>query len=56
MGTGIAFVFAAAGAEVVVVESDGDRFAPPQLLVDEVAAGELGRRTGRGFYDRPAPG
>ena len=29
----------------------GDRFAPPQLLVDKVAAGELGRKSGRGFYD-----
>jgi len=29
----------------------GERFAPPQLLVDKVAAGELGRKSGRGFYD-----
>ena len=29
----------------------GPRFAPPQLLVDKVAAGELGRKTGRGFFD-----
>jgi 3-hydroxyacyl-CoA dehydrogenase len=29
----------------------GDRFAPPRLLVDKVAAGELGRKSGRGFYD-----
>jgi 3-hydroxybutyryl-CoA dehydrogenase len=29
----------------------GERFAPPQLLRDRVAAGELGRKTGRGFYD-----
>jgi 3-hydroxybutyryl-CoA dehydrogenase len=32
----------------------GDRFAPPQLLRDKVAAGELGRKTGRGFFEWPA--
>lgn len=31
-------------------KSLGDRFAPPQLLIDKVAAGELGRKSGRGFY------
>ncbi|MBB5069097.1 3-hydroxyacyl-CoA dehydrogenase family protein [Saccharopolyspora gloriosae] len=29
----------------------GERFAPPQLLRDKVARGELGRKTGRGFHD-----
>ncbi|WP_442929231.1 3-hydroxyacyl-CoA dehydrogenase family protein [Mycetocola sp. CAN_C7] len=29
----------------------GERFAPPQLLRDKVARGELGRKTGRGFFD-----
>jgi 3-hydroxybutyryl-CoA dehydrogenase len=29
----------------------GERFAPPQLRRDTVARGELGRKTGRGFYD-----
>lgn len=29
----------------------GERFAPPRLLRDKVAAGELGRKTGRGFHD-----
>lgn len=31
----------------------GDRFAPPQLLRDKVDAGELGRKSGRGFFDWP---
>lgn len=29
----------------------GERFEPPRLLRDKVAAGELGRKSGRGFYD-----
>ena len=29
----------------------GPRFEPPRLLRDKVAAGDLGRKTGRGFYD-----
>ncbi|MEO6201456.1 MAG: 3-hydroxyacyl-CoA dehydrogenase family protein [Cryobacterium sp.] len=29
----------------------GHRFAPPQLLRDMVAQGNLGRKSGRGFYD-----
>jgi len=29
----------------------GDRFAPPQILRDKVAAGALGRKAGGGFYD-----
>ena len=33
--------------------SHGPRFAPPQVLVDKVAAGELGQKTGRGFHDWP---
>jgi 3-hydroxybutyryl-CoA dehydrogenase len=33
----------------------GERFAPPQLLRDKVAAGELGRKTGQGFFSWDAP-
>jgi 3-hydroxybutyryl-CoA dehydrogenase len=29
----------------------GPRFEPPRLLRDKVAAGDLGRKAGRGFYD-----
>lgn len=29
----------------------GDTFAPPQILRDKVARGELGRKSGKGFYD-----
>lgn len=29
----------------------GPRFTPPQLLRDKVARGELGKKSGRGFYD-----
>jgi 3-hydroxybutyryl-CoA dehydrogenase len=34
-----------------LTEAFGERFAPPQLLIDKVAAGELGRKSGKGFYD-----
>lgn len=32
----------------------GERFRPPKLLRDMVARGELGRKTGQGFYPWPA--
>ena len=34
----------------------GERFAPPQLLRDKVARGELGVKSGRGFFDWPDAG
>jgi 3-hydroxybutyryl-CoA dehydrogenase len=32
-------------------ETLGERFAPPQILRDKVARGELGRKSGRGFFE-----
>jgi 3-hydroxybutyryl-CoA dehydrogenase len=32
----------------------GPRFSPPQLMIDMVERGELGRKSGRGFYDWPS--
>jgi 3-hydroxybutyryl-CoA dehydrogenase len=29
----------------------GERYAAPRILVDLVAAGHLGRKSGRGFFD-----
>ena len=29
----------------------GPRFTPPQILIDKVASGELGKKSGQGFYD-----
>lgn len=31
----------------------GERYAPPQILIDMVARGELGRKSGKGFFDWP---
>lgn len=34
----------------------GERFTPPQLLRDKVERGELGKKSGQGFYDWSAEG
>lgn len=34
-----------------LTETLGPRFAPPQILRDMVAAGQLGRKSGRGFFE-----
>ena len=36
-------------------ESGDPRDAPPRLLTDKIAAGELGAKAGRGFYRYPNP-
>jgi 3-hydroxybutyryl-CoA dehydrogenase len=41
--------------EVYHAESGDARDAPPRLLTDKVAAGELGAKAGRGFYRYPQP-
>lgn len=38
-------------ADYLHQELGTDRFRPPQILRDKVAAGELGQKTGRGFFD-----
>ncbi len=43
-------------AEVMFDEFRESRFAPPPLLKRMVMAGHLGRKSGKGFYDYPAPG
>ncbi|PYM61490.1 MAG: 3-hydroxybutyryl-CoA dehydrogenase [Candidatus Rokuibacteriota bacterium] len=43
-------------AEVMFQEFREARFAPPPLLRRMVLAGQLGRKTGKGFYDYPSRG
>ena len=38
------------GIAEYLAETLGDRFAPPQILRDMVARGELGRKSGQGFF------
>jgi 3-hydroxybutyryl-CoA dehydrogenase len=38
-------------AETLRRELGGDHYEPPQLLRDKVAAGELGKKSGKGFYE-----
>ncbi|SKG71178.1 Putative 3-hydroxyacyl-CoA dehydrogenase [Mycobacteroides abscessus subsp. bolletii] len=38
-----------------LAESLGPRFSPPQLLVDKVASGQLGKKSGAGFFEWNTP-
>jgi 3-hydroxybutyryl-CoA dehydrogenase len=40
-------------AEYLHTSLHASRFDPPQILRDKVRAGELGRKTGKGFYEWP---
>ena len=40
-------------AEYLHRELDAPHFDPPQILRDKVRAGDLGRKTGKGFYEWP---
>jgi len=42
------------GIAEYLAQTLGPRFEPPQILRDKVARGELGKKTGKGFYDWPA--
>jgi 3-hydroxybutyryl-CoA dehydrogenase len=41
---------AAAVAVSIYEEAKGQLYAPPALLLRKVEAGDLGRKTGRGFF------
>jgi 3-hydroxybutyryl-CoA dehydrogenase len=41
------------GIAEYLAQTLGRRFEPPQILKDMVARGELGKKTGKGFYDWP---
>jgi 3-hydroxybutyryl-CoA dehydrogenase len=36
-------------------ESGAERDAPPEMLLEMIARGELGLKTGKGFYSYPDP-
>ena len=42
-------------SEVLQRELGEDKYRPPAILRNYVAAGWLGRKSGRGFYEYPAP-
>jgi 3-hydroxybutyryl-CoA dehydrogenase len=42
-------------AQNIYDETQDEKFAPPELLNRMVSAGDLGRKSGRGFYSYPVP-
>jgi len=44
------------GIAEYLTQTLGDRFSPPEILRRKVAAGDLGRKSGRGFFDWPSSG
>jgi len=40
-----------AGNETMYRELKSDVFKPPRCLMTKIRAGELGRKTGKGFYE-----